>query len=256
MIAFAARNRLLDPALDQRRQPGRSTKKHRMMLTQRLSAATLGRPSYNVAVSNKRNSRPVSGHEGKALVSPAATGEGASDAHKSTRVDGARTAQRVEPADLRRVLGQFATGVTIVTARGVDGAPVGLTVNSFASVSLDPPLVLWSVARTAASFAAFRSCRGFRVHVLAADQLALAQKFAVRGGDKFDRSPVGDLPIIDGGVAWFECDNREQYDEGDHVILIGRVTAFGSTGSTPLVFHDGRYMTEIVEKLLPAGWLP
>jgi len=109
------------------------------------------------------------------------------------------------------------------------------------------------VARTAASFAAFRSCPRFRVHVLAADQLALAQKFAVRGGDKFDRDAVGDLPVIDGCVAWFECDNREQYDEGDHVILIGRVTAFASTGGTPLVFHDGRYMTEIVEKLLPAG---
>jgi flavin reductase (DIM6/NTAB) family NADH-FMN oxidoreductase RutF len=155
--------------------------------------------------------------------------------------------------ELRRALAQYATGVAIVTTAAADGTPVGLTVNSFASVSLEPPLVLWSLAHKAASVDAFRDCARYLVHVLAADQVDLARRFAARGADRF--AGVGWQPTDSGlpqlvppGVAWFECGNRAQYDEGDHVILVGRVEAFVCIGGTPLVFHDSRYVAEITEQ--------
>src|SRR5512143_1473577 len=111
--------------------------------------------------------------------------------------------------DYRRALAQFATGVTIVTTRAPDGSPVGLTVNSFNSVSLEPPLVLWSLAHKSQSFDAFRACERYLVHILAVDQLDVAKVFATRGADKFGSTqwqPNGTgLPLLDGCVAWFEC---------------------------------------------------
>ncbi len=165
----------------------------------------------------------------------------------------------VEPAAFRQALAQYATGVSIITTLAPDGAPAGMTVNSFTSVSLDPPLVLWSVSRQAATFDAFRRCSRYLVHVLAGDQLALAQRFATRGADKFGDTawqpgPSG-LPLIEGSVAWFDCSNRSQYDEGDHVILVGRVESFGASGGVPLIFHASRYVTDLSEAPLPHGLL-
>lgn len=162
-------------------------------------------------------------------------------------------------AELRRALAQFATGVTVVTTRAEDGEPVGVTANSFASVSLDPPLMLWSLARSASSFAAFRAAQGFRVHVLAADQLEVAKRFATRGADKFTTgrwtSLDGRPPQLDGCVAWFECTTRSQHDEGDHVIFVGRIESMGAPGGAPLIFHDSRYVTDLSEAPLPKSIL-
>ena len=160
-----------------------------------------------------------------------------------------------ESTDFRKALAQYATGVAVITTRAADGTPAGMTVNSFTSVSLDPPLVLWSVSRHAVSFAAFRSCSRYLVHVLAADQLALAQRFATRGADKFGDTEWApgphQLPLLAGSVAWFECSSRSQYDEGDHVILVGRVDAYGAGGGSPLIFHGSRYVTDLSEAPLP-----
>lgn len=157
--------------------------------------------------------------------------------------------------DIRKALAQFATGVTIVTTRAPDGSPVGLTVNSFNSVSLEPPLVLWSLAHKSQSFDAFRTCERYLVHVLAVTQLEVAKVFATRGADKFGSAPwqpnTAGLPLLDGCVAWFECGNRRQYDEGDHVILVGRIDEFAIPGGPPLIFHDSRYMRRVEEAPLP-----
>lgn len=157
--------------------------------------------------------------------------------------------------DLRKALAQFATGVTVVTTRAADGTPVGLTVNSFNSVSLEPPLVLWSIAHKAQSFDVFRTCERYIVHVLSVDQLDVAKVFATRGADKFGSSAWelngSGLPLLEGGVAWFECGNRRQYDEGDHVIMVGRIEAFAIPGGPPLIFHDSRYMRRVEEAPLP-----
>jgi 3-hydroxy-9,10-secoandrosta-1,3,5(10)-triene-9,17-dione monooxygenase reductase component len=168
---------------------------------------------------------------------------------------------RPEPAQvldvtlLRRTLGTFATGVTVVTTRAADGSPAGLTVNSFNSVSLDPPLVLWSLAHKAQSLDAFRNCERYLVHVLAVNQLDVASLFATRGADKFGatrwKPNAAGLPLIEGCVAWFECGNRRQYDEGDHVILVGRIDEFAIVGGAPLIFHNGRYVRRVEEAPLP-----
>lgn len=163
------------------------------------------------------------------------------------------------PAALRQALAQFATGVTVVTTRAPDGTPVGLTANSFASVSLDPPLALWSLGRNSSNFAAFRAAAGFRIHVLAADQLEIAKRFASRGVDKFNVGrwtlPADGAPQLDGCVAWFDCTMRSQHDEGDHVIFVGRIDALATPGGRPLIFHDGRYVTDLSEAPLPAAIL-
>ena len=155
----------------------------------------------------------------------------------------------------RRALAQFATGVTVVTTRSPEGVPVGLTVNSFNSVSLQPPLILWSLARQAASLSAFRTCAHYAVNMLAADQLDTAKRFATRGAERFGaiRWTVGanDVPILDGCVAWVVASNRSLYDEGDHVILVGEVVDFGAPGGEPLIFHDGRYIASATEEPLP-----
>lgn len=168
----------------------------------------------------------------------------------------ARTSVAPDPTvDLRRALAQFATGVTIVTTRTPDGTPVGMTANSFSSVSLEPPLVLWSVSRKASSCEAFRMCERYAVHVLALDQLALAKRFATRGADKFGpgdwRESDSGLPRFDGCVAWFECANRAQHPEGDHIILVGRIEAFELRAGPPLIFHDSRYVAKLDEAPLP-----
>ena len=153
-------------------------------------------------------------------------------------------------ADFRAALGMFATGVTIVTARGADGEPVGLTANSFNSVSLAPPLVLWSLARSAGSMPAFERGSHYAINILAADQHALAERFASKADDRFKnltfREGAGGAPILDGAAAVFECFNRSRYEEGDHGICVGEVERCEQrAGAQPLIFHGGRYFTEL-----------
>ncbi len=145
----------------------------------------------------------------------------------------------------RNALGSFATGVTIVTTRDATGQDCGLTANSFNSVSLDPPMVLWSLARSSLSMDAFRNAEYFAVHILAADQEPLSNGFAKRGADKFaglapDRG-AGDVPLLAGCAARFECRTAYQYEGGDHVIFVGEVIAFDHDDRAPLLFHGGRY---------------
>ena len=153
-------------------------------------------------------------------------------------------------ADFRVALGMFATGVTIVTARGADGAAVGLTANSFNSVSLAPPLVLWSLARSAGSMPAFERGSHYAINILAADQHALAERFASKAADRFEglafREGAGGALILEGAAAVFECFNRSRYEEGDHVIFVGEVERCEQrAGAQPLIFHGGRYFTEL-----------
>jgi flavin reductase (DIM6/NTAB) family NADH-FMN oxidoreductase RutF len=153
------------------------------------------------------------------------------------------------PREFRSALGMFATGVTIVTTRGEDGQPVGLTANSFNSVSLEPPLVLWSLSQAAASLPAFRDGSHYAIHVLAADQRALAERFAAKGADRWSglevQDGVGGAPVIAGAAATFECFNRSRYDEGDHVIFVGEVErCVWREGASPLLYHGGRFYTE------------
>ncbi|MDZ7937616.1 MAG: flavin reductase family protein [Rhodoferax sp.] len=151
--------------------------------------------------------------------------------------------------EFRHALGMFATGVTVVTARTAQGELVGLTANSFNSVSLSPPLVLWSLARTAGSMAAFSAGSHYAINILAADQQALARQFAARGVDRyrdvsFDTGSQG-APLLHGTVATFECFNRSRYEEGDHVIFVGEVEHCSHrAGASPLLFHGGQFYTE------------
>lgn len=149
-----------------------------------------------------------------------------------------------ESGGFRRSLGEFATGVTVITTN-VGGIGYGMTSNSFASVSLNPPLVLWSIRRESTSFAAFESCTHFAVHVLADNQIALSQRFARSGPDKFvglDHLPgLGEAPILHDVAASFECRRSQAYDGGDHLILLGEVKRFCRYDRPPLLFAKGRY---------------
>jgi flavin reductase (DIM6/NTAB) family NADH-FMN oxidoreductase RutF len=152
--------------------------------------------------------------------------------------------------EFRSALGMFATGVTIVTAMTADGKPIGLTANSFNSVSLDPPLVLWSLASAAASLPAFSTGSHYAINILAADQKQLAERFALKGADRWGGVEYvhgsGNAPLIAGAVATFECFNRSRYEEGDHVIFVGEVErCTWRPGGAPLLFHGGRVYTEL-----------
>ncbi len=172
-----------------------------------------------------------------------------------TRLDPAAEAPgtTTDPADaqqFRAALGLFATGVCIVTARAEGGSLVGLTANSFNSVSLSPPLVLWSLSRRAGSMPVFSRGSHYAIHILAADQKALAQRFATRDIDRFAglswSEGAGGVPVLQGCAAVFECANRSQYEEGDHVIFVGEVERCCVTPQAqPLIFHGGRYYTEL-----------
>jgi flavin reductase (DIM6/NTAB) family NADH-FMN oxidoreductase RutF len=152
-------------------------------------------------------------------------------------------------AEFRTALGMFATGVTIVTARAPNGALVGLTANSFNSVSLNPPLVLWSLSQAASSMAAFRTGSHYAINILAADQQALAQRFATRHIDRFADVEFiegqSGAPLLTGTVASFECFNRSRYVEGDHVIFVGEVERCNhQAGASPLLYHGGKFYAE------------
>ena len=151
------------------------------------------------------------------------------------------------PDELRRALGRFVTGVTIVTCRDEHGAAVGLTANSFNALSLDPPLVLWSLRQSSSTIDAFTGASHFAINVLAADQVELSRRFARPTSAKFDEGEwtdgQGGAPLLAGCVAVFECRRRSHHPAGDHVLFIGEVERIGGSASAPLVYHAGHYRT-------------
>jgi flavin reductase (DIM6/NTAB) family NADH-FMN oxidoreductase RutF len=151
----------------------------------------------------------------------------------------------IDPRDFRSALGTYATGVTIITAAGPDGKPYGLTCNSFASVSLNPPLVLWSLVVYSSSLTVFQNASHFTVNVLGASQQALANKFAKSSDDKFtgvDWTPgLGNAPVLAKSVANFQCRSVNRYYGGDHVIFLGAVEAYTYNAKEPLLFARGAF---------------
>lgn len=150
-----------------------------------------------------------------------------------------------DPKDFRRALGMFATGVTIVTARAADGTQVGITANSFNSVSLQPPMVLWSLAKNARSLPVFTVADHWNVHILSNEQEALSNRFAKAGEDKFaglslDQA-VNGAPLIPGCSARFQCRTAFQYEGGDHIIFVGEVVAYDASPLPPLLYVTGNY---------------
>lgn len=157
----------------------------------------------------------------------------------------------VSQAEFRRVLGNFATGVTVVTAAAADGetSPAGFACQSFSSLSLDPPLVAFMVGRTSTTWPRIARAGAFCVNVLAAGQGELCRGFAVSGGDKFagvafDAAPVSGAPRLTGALAWVDCAIHAVHTGGDHLIVVGRVAALGADepGAAPLLFHRGRFL--------------
>lgn len=150
---------------------------------------------------------------------------------------------------LRNALGRFATGVTIVTTRAADGRPLGMTVNSFASVSLEPPLVSWCLDEITPGFEVYLDSPGFAVQVLSTEQVALAVRFADDGADKFAdiawTSGLYDLPLLADTLVCFQCLTRHRISAGDHRILIGEVLTFEHRPGTPLIFVDGRFAAPV-----------
>lgn len=150
-----------------------------------------------------------------------------------------------DPSLFRKALGSFATGVTVVTTSGTAGEDIGLTANSFNSVSLDPPMILWSLARSSLSLPAFRSAQHFAVHILGEDQEDISGRFARRGEDKFagvelERGPSA-IPMLKNFAARFVCRTAYQYEGGDHIIFVGEVVELDQRARAPLLFHGGQY---------------
>jgi 4-hydroxyphenylacetate 3-hydroxylase, reductase component len=150
----------------------------------------------------------------------------------------------LEPLLFRKCLGQFATGVAVVTT-SADGELVGLTVNSFSAVSLTPPLILWSIAESSNSYAKFSVAVTYTINILADDQIALSKHFAKSGPNKFTSvawsSGQNGAPVLDGVAAVFECDRESEHRGGDHLILVGRVRRAVHFDKNALLFAQGRY---------------
>jgi flavin reductase (DIM6/NTAB) family NADH-FMN oxidoreductase RutF len=151
----------------------------------------------------------------------------------------------IDPRDFRNALGTFATGVTIVTAMSADGKPYGVTCNSFASVSLNPPLVLWSLGMFSQGLTIFQNASHFTVNILGASQQALALQFAKSSDDKFagvDWTPgLGNAPVLAACVANFQCRAANRYYGGDHIIFLGAVEAYAYNRQEPLLFARGGF---------------
>ena len=154
-------------------------------------------------------------------------------------------AREFDNAQFRLALSQFATGVTVITTRLADGSFRGLTASSFNSVSLDPPLVLWSLGVSANSLPIFSGNSHYVINVLGAEQAHLAERFSRRTDD-----PFGDLdyelsrtgqPVLKGASSWFECHNRSRYPEGDHIIFVGEVESCAVHPQAGLIFHGGQF---------------
>lgn len=149
------------------------------------------------------------------------------------------------PREIRNLLGQFATGVTVITTKGKDGRNIGMTANSFSSVSLDPPLILWSLSKTAPSMPDFMDAEYFAIHVLNQNQHDISGNFAKASDDKFAQVShkvcERGLPIIDHVLATLVCRNVNQYEGGDHLIFIGQIEHYQFQEGAPLLFHAGKY---------------
>lgn len=150
-----------------------------------------------------------------------------------------------DPRAFRNALGCFSTGVTVITALNEAGEPVGLTANSFSSVSLNPPLVLWSLAQHSPNLAAYQNASHFAINVLGIEQADVAMQFARPVEDRFagiaTQEGLGGAPLIEGAVARFQCRNEDRYYGGDHVIFLGAVEAYDTSGGEPLVFCRGAF---------------
>jgi flavin reductase (DIM6/NTAB) family NADH-FMN oxidoreductase RutF len=151
-----------------------------------------------------------------------------------------------DPKQLRSTLGRFATGVTVITTSGDGGEPVGFTANSFTSVSLDPALVLFCIARSVTCHDAFASGSHFAIHMLGESQKPLSNRFASRGEDRFrelDHAPgVGGVPVISGCLAHLQCETERVLDGGDHSIVVGKVVDFKTEADEhPLIYFGGGY---------------
>ena len=146
--------------------------------------------------------------------------------------------------DFKKTLSMFSTGITIVTSVDNLSNPIGMTVNSFSSVSLDPPLVLWSIDKKQASYNSFKNSDGYVVNILSKNQLNLCNIFSTQSKSKFkninwQRSKNG-FPLIDNCLAWFDCVKWNDYPGGDHQILVGKVTAFNFSNLEPLTYWNGK----------------
>lgn len=151
-----------------------------------------------------------------------------------------------EPEKIRRAFGCFATGVAVATTLGAEKEPVGITISSFNSVSVDPPLVLWSVGNNSVSYEAFANAEHFAVNVLARSQEDLADRFAARGSDKFaglaHTQGVHGVPLLPEFAACFECSTEYLYPGGDHLIIVGRVLNFQDRALEPLIFYRSEFL--------------
>jgi flavin reductase (DIM6/NTAB) family NADH-FMN oxidoreductase RutF len=173
----------------------------------------------------------------------------AKEAERFLREQFAEETARFDVRDLRRAFGQYTTGVTVVTTQDETGRRWGMTANSFTSVSLNPPVVLWAAARSSPSLAAFEAADRFAVNVLASDQHHLSRQFATSGAEKFEgvvlretpAAPGVQPPVLEGVVAHFVCRKTQEVDAGDHVVFFGEVESYEAPGGEPLVFHSGAY---------------
>ncbi|MCU0968956.1 MAG: flavin reductase family protein [Rubrivivax sp.] len=169
----------------------------------------------------------------------------ATDAFSTDAPSAPVEAPPVDGRELRQALGRFATGVTIVTCLDAEGARVGLTANSFNSLSLDPPLVLWSLRLASPNLPPFSQARHFAVNVLAEAQVDLSRRFAARGDDKFAQGQwsagLGGAPVLAGCAAVFECESFAQHDLGDHRLFVGRVRRVAEAAVPPLLYQSGHY---------------
>lgn len=146
---------------------------------------------------------------------------------------------------LRKALGSFGTGVTVVSTLDAAGRPVGVTANSFSSVSLDPPIVLWSLQQRSASLEAYDHSRRFVINVLSVDQVAISRRFATAMADRFEgvawQRGLAGLPVLQGVVASFECQTVQRLEVGDHILFLGRVERFDHQPAAGLLYCQGRY---------------
>lgn len=181
----------------------------------------------------------------RSVVSAVARRFGARPAERLTAGGPGERHSPFDGRDYRRALGQYPTGVTVATARAADGRPVGMTANSFTSVSLNPPMVLWCPDKNAPSLPDFAAASHFAINILAADQHHLSRQFATPAPDKFARAPVTDgiagTPLLDGTIARFQCRTVQRIEAGDHMIMLGAVEQYEAPGGEPLVFHSGSY---------------
>ena len=156
-----------------------------------------------------------------------------------------KTAQDIDQKAFRRALGNFATGVTIITTKAPDGTNVGVTASSFNTLSMDPPLILWSSIKSTPSCKVFESASHFAVNILASDQMEMSNHFARQQDDKFAgiewEEGIGGVPIFPNCSGRFQCESYDKFDGGDHWIFVGKVVAFDDSGSSPLCFHQGSY---------------